>query len=108
VAAPRRQPAAIGLRAGRRAEDGDFGEWRRQAALATLRRAGASLEFTPGGGAPAISYVPGERATIGGAPMLSGASGGEPPLAAPFLSSPERGTWELSFGGVRRRFAPLP
>jgi hypothetical protein len=101
VAVPRRQPAAIGLRAGRRAEDGDFAGWRRRAAQARLRRAGASLELTPGGGAPAISYLPGERATIGGAPLRPG---GEPPLAAPFLSSPEPGTWELAFGGVRRRF----
>jgi hypothetical protein len=122
VAVPRRQPAAIGLQAGRRAESGavrgvppsrpgevaDFAAWRRRAAQARLGRAGDRLELTPdghAGGGPAIAYLPGERATVGGAPLRPGAY---PQLAAPFLRSAERGSWELSFGGVRRLFAALP
>jgi hypothetical protein len=104
VAVPLRQPAAIGLQAGRRAEDGDLGAWRRRASQATLRRAGPRLRFTPAGGAPLLDYLPGERATVGGAPLRPGAY---PLLAGPFLASPERGTWELVSGGVRQRFSPL-
>jgi hypothetical protein len=105
VAVPLRQPAAIGLEAGRRAEDGDLAAWRRRAAQAALRREGARLRFTPGGGAPALDYLPGERATIGGAPLRPGAY---PLLGSPFLASPERGIWEFAFGAVRQRFTPLP
>jgi hypothetical protein len=105
VAVPRRQPAAIGLLAGRRAEDGDLAAWRRRAARASLVRDGSTLTFAPAGGAPTIVYVPGERATIGGAALLSG---GAPGLAAPFLSSPAPGVWDFTFGAVRRRFDPLP
>jgi len=101
VAVPLRQPAAIGLLAGRRAEDGDLAAWRRRAARASLVRDGPALAFTPAGDAPAIVYVPGERATIGGAALLPGPA---PALAAPFLSSSAPGLWEFAFGAVRRRF----
>lgn len=104
VAVPRRQPAAIGLLAGRRAEDGDLAAWRRRAARASLVRDGATLTFTPAGGAPTIVYVPGERATIDGAALLPGNA---PALAAPFLSSLAPGTWDFSFAAVRRRFERL-
>jgi hypothetical protein len=104
VAVPVRQPAAIGLEAGRRAEDGDLAAWRRRAAQATLSREGARLRFTSGGGAPPIDYLPGERATVGGAPLRPGAY---PLLAGPFLASPERGSWELAFGAVRQHFAAV-
>jgi hypothetical protein len=105
VAVPLRQPAAIGLEAGRRAEDGDLAAWRRRASRATLRREGPRLRFAPGGGAPALDYLPGERAAIDGAPLRPGAY---PLLAGPFLASSERGVWELAFGAVRQRFAVLP
>ncbi len=104
VAVPRRQPAAIGLQVGRSAEDGDLAAWRRRAASLRLRRTGKRLELTRGGGAPDLSYVPGEQAMAGGEPLRPGAF---PPLAAPFLAAAERGIWKLSFAGMRRRFAPL-
>jgi hypothetical protein len=111
VAVPRRQPAAIGLRAGRRAEDGDFAAWRRGAVRAKLKRVGARLEFTSGSvsdpvsvtaSAAAIAYLPGEWATVGGTELRPGAY---PPLAGPFLACPKRGSWEFSFGGERHQFA---
>ncbi|HXO30405.1 MAG TPA: hypothetical protein VOA80_23860, partial [Thermoanaerobaculia bacterium] len=104
VAVPLRQPAAIGLLAGRRAEDGDLAAWRRRAARASLVRDGSTLTFAPAGEAPTIVYVPGERATIGGVALLPGSA---PALAAPFLSSPAPGLWDFTFGGVRRRFERL-
>ena len=104
VAVPRRQPAAIGLLAGRRADDGDLAAWRRRAARARLVRDGSTLTFAPAGEAPTIVYVPGERATIGGAALLPGSA---PALAAPFLSSPAPGLWDFTLGAVRRRFERL-
>jgi hypothetical protein len=104
VAVPLRQPAAIGLLAGRRAEDGDLDAWRRRAARASLVREGSALAFTPTGDAPAIVYVPGERATVGGAALRPGTA---PALTAPFLSSPGPGLWDFTFGAIRRRFESL-
>jgi hypothetical protein len=104
VAVPLRQPAAIGLEAGRRAENGDFAAWRRHAAGAVLRHQGPRLRFTPAGGAPVLDYLPGERATIGGAPLRPG---GYPPLAGPFLASADRGAWELGSGALRVRLAAV-
>jgi hypothetical protein len=104
VAVPLRQPAAIGLEAGRRAEDGDFAAWRRHASGAVLRRQGPRLRFTPAGGAPVLDYLPGERATIGGAPLRPGAY---PLLAGPFLASADRGAWALGSGALRLRLAAV-
>lgn len=105
VAVPRRQPAAIALQAGRRAEDGDLAAWSRRAEASRLTRTGIRLELLPAGGGPPLVYVAGERATVGGVPLRPA---GDPPLVGPFLSSPAAGVWEVEVAGERRPLRPLP
>ncbi len=107
AAVPRRQPAAIALEVGRRAEDGTFEEWKRRVASARLTLAELTLDkselrFTASGGTR-LAFVPGESATVGGRPLAVD----YPLLAGPFLASEGPGRWTFSFGGVRQRFETL-
>ncbi|MFL6232444.1 MAG: hypothetical protein ACJ76N_04865, partial [Thermoanaerobaculia bacterium] len=99
VAVPRRQPASVALLAGRRAEDGDFADWKKKAATArlTVGEDGA-IHFTDGDG-KSSDFVPGRRATIAGRPVEAGAY---PRMDAPFLSSPSPGKWSFSFEKVSK------
>jgi hypothetical protein len=106
VAVPRRQPATVGLEAGRSAEHGDFEAWKRQAASAELTvTGGAEGELRLAlGGATRLSFVPGERAAAAGRALQPQAY---PLLDSPFLSSDGTGQWTFSFGGSRRQFERL-
>jgi hypothetical protein len=83
VAVPRRQPASVALVAGRRAEDGDFADWKKRQAAArlTVSEDGA-LHLTGGDGARS-DFLPGRKATFGGKPVEAQAY---PRLASPFLA----------------------
>jgi hypothetical protein len=100
VAVPRRQPAVVGLEAGRRAEHGDFEAWKRRAASAVVTVAEGELRFSVAGGGR-LSFVPGERASVAGRPLQPQAY---PLLDGPFLSGDGTGQWTFSFGGSSRRF----
>ncbi len=66
VAVPERQPAAIALIVGRRAEDGDFSTFAAAvAARASLRVVGREIELIEVG-AERLSFSPGEYAYLGG------------------------------------------
>jgi hypothetical protein len=110
VAVPRRQPAAVGLEAGRRAEHGDFAAWKKRAASAELAVAeGGELRFTVAGGTGdtggnQLSFVPGERASAAGRSLQPQ---NYPRLQGPFLSGDGTGQWTFSFGGAQRRFERL-
>jgi hypothetical protein len=104
VAVPRRQPATVGLEAGRRAEHGDFSAWKKRAASAELAVAeGGEIRFGVGSGTR-LSFVPGERASAAGRSLEPRAY---PRLQGPFLSSDGTGQWTFSFGGSQRRFERL-
>jgi hypothetical protein len=107
VAVPRRQPAAVGLEAGRRAEHGDFAAWKKRAASAELATTGGAeggeLRFTVAGGGQ-LSFVPGERASAAGRSLEPRTY---PRLQGPFLSGDGTGQWTFSFGGSQRRFEKL-
>ncbi len=100
VAVPRRQPAVVGLEAGRRAEHGDFEAWKRRAASAVVTVAEGELRFSVAGGGR-LGFVPGERASMAGRPLQPQAY---PLLDGPFLSGDGTGQWTFSFGGTSRRF----
>ena len=107
AAVPRRQPAAIALEVGRRADDGDFAEWKKRVAgarltLAELTLDKSQLRFTASDGTR-LAFVPGESATVGGRPLAVN----YPLLAGPFLASEGPGRWTFSFGGVRQRFETM-
>jgi hypothetical protein len=102
VAVPRRQPATVGLEAGRRAEHGDFAAWKKRAASAELTVAEGELRFGVGGGR--LSFVPGVRASAAGRSLEPQAY---PLLQGPFLSGDGTGQWTFSFGGSQRRFERL-
>lgn len=99
VAVPRRQPAMVGLEAGRRAEHGDFAAWKTRAASAELAMVEGELRFTSAGSR--LSFVPGERASAAGRSLEPRTY---PRLQGPFLSSDGTGQWTFSFGGTQRRF----
>lgn len=88
VAVPKKQPASVGLRVGRRAEDGDFAAWKKKAAAARLTLgADGEIHFAAGGGG--LDFLPGRRAKVldaGKAKVLEPAAW--PRLSAPFLSRP--------------------
>lgn len=103
VAVPRRQPAMVGLEAGRRAEHGDFAAWKKRAASAELTVAeGGELRFAAAGGQ--LSFVPGERAAAADRSLDPRAY---PRLQGPFLSGDGTGQWTFTFGGSQRRFERL-
>ncbi|MES1242990.1 MAG: hypothetical protein ABUT39_15345 [Acidobacteriota bacterium] len=107
VAVPRRQPAMVGLEAGRRAEHGDFAAWKKRAASVELTQVEGEIRFASGGiGGHRLSFVPGERASAAGKALQPEAY---PRLQGPFLSSDGTGQWTFSFGGTSRRFErPAP
>ncbi|HJX26708.1 MAG TPA: hypothetical protein VJ885_02255 [Thermoanaerobaculia bacterium] len=102
AAVPRRQPAAIALEVGRRAEHGSFEQWKKRAANARLTLAEGELRFTASDGAK-LSFLPGEKATVGGRPLQVD----YPLLAGPFLNSAGSGRWTFSFDGVRHQFEAM-
>ena len=102
AAVPLRQPAAIALELGRRAEDGTFEQWKRRVARARLTLDKSELRFTASDGTRLV-FVPGESATVGGRPLAVD----YPLLVGPFLTSDGPGRWTFSFGGVRQRFETL-
>lgn len=107
VAVPRRQPAAVALEVGRRAEHGSFTEWKKRVANARLTLAPstqdkAELRFTASDGTR-LAFLPGERATVGGRALAVD----YPLLVGPFLTSEGPGRWTFSFGGARQRFETL-
>ncbi len=103
VAVPRRQPATVGLEAGRRAEHGDFAAWRKRAASATLAVAEGEIRFAGGDGAR-LGFVPGESASVAGKALQPQSW---PLLQGPFLSGDGSGQWTFTFGGASRRFERL-
>jgi hypothetical protein len=110
VAVPRRQPAEVGLEAGRRAEHGDFAAWKKRAASAELTMVDGELRFAVSGGVGGVggqlSFVPGDRASAAGRSLQPQAY---PRLQGPFLSGDGTGQWTFSFGGTSRRFErPAP
>ncbi|HYX24693.1 MAG TPA: hypothetical protein VFC23_11115 [Thermoanaerobaculia bacterium] len=110
VAVPKRQPASVGLQVGRRAADGDFAAWKKQAAAARLALAeNGEIRFTAGGGGR-LDFLPGRQAKIANQDEKAGKAlepAAYPRLSAPFLSSPAPGRWSFSFGETRLRFEPL-
>jgi hypothetical protein len=102
VAVPRRQPAMVGLEAGRRAEHGDFAAWKKRAASAELTTADGEIRLSAAGSQ--LSFVPGERASAAGRSLEPRAY---PLLQAPFLSGDGTGQWTFSFAGAQRRFERL-
>jgi hypothetical protein len=102
VAVPRRQPATVGLEAGRRAEHGDFAAWKTRAGSAELTTVEGELRFSVAGSR--LSFVPGERASAAGRALEPRTY---PRLQSPFLSSDGTGQWTFSFGGAQRRFERL-
>lgn len=103
VAVPRRQPAMVGLEAGRRAEHGDFASWKSRAASATLTATEGELRLAVAGGT-SLSFVPGERASAAGRSLEPRTY---PRLQGPFLSGDGTGQWTFNFGGAQRRFERL-
>jgi uncharacterized membrane protein len=92
VAVPRRQPASVALVAGRRAEDGDFTEWKRRQATARLTVGeNGAIHFTGGDGARS-DFLPGRRATLAGQAVEATEY---PRMASPFLASPVPGSWSF-------------
>lgn len=111
VAVPRRQPATVGLEAGRRAEHGDLAAWKKRAASAELTTTEGEIRLSVAGGTgdggdggSRLSFVPGERASAAGRSLEPRAY---PLLQGPFLSSDGTGQWTFSFGGTQRRFDRL-
>jgi hypothetical protein len=102
AAVPRRQPAAIALEVGRRAEHGSFEQWKKRAANARLTLVESELRFTASDGAK-LSFLPGEKATVAGRPLKVD----YPLLAGPFLNSSGTGRWTFSFDGVRHQFEAM-
>ncbi len=102
AAVPRRQPAAIALEAGRRAEDGDFQVWKKRVASGRLAVVERELRFTASDGTR-LAFLPGERATVGGKALDLD----YPLLAGPFLSSRGQGRWTLSFGGRKVEYETM-
>lgn len=102
AAVPRRQPAAIALEVGRRAEHGSYDQWKKRAANARLTLVEGELRYTASDGAK-LSFVPGEKATVAGRPLAVD----YPLLAGPFLTSAGPGRWTFSFDGVRHQFEAL-
>ena len=102
MAVPRHQPASVALVAGRRAEDGEFEAWRKQAAAARLAVAeDGAIRFTGGDGTRA-EFVPGRRAAFAGRPVEASAYSR---MDSPFLSSRTPGKWSFAFEKV---FRPAP
>jgi hypothetical protein len=105
VAVPRRQPATVGLEAGRRAEHGDLTAWKKRAASADLTTIEGELRLSVAGGiGGGLSFVPGERASAAGRSLEPRAY---PLLQGPFLSGDGTGQWTFTFGGAQRRFDRL-
>lgn len=102
AAVPRRQPAAIALEVGRRAEHGSFEQWKKRAANARMTLVESELRFVASDGAK-LSFLPGEKATVGGRPLQVD----YPLLAGPFLNSAGSGRWTFSFDGVRHQFEAM-
>ncbi len=102
VAVPRRQPASVALQAGRRAEDGDFAAWKKQAAKARLEVVEGEIRVTAGDGKRS-TFVPGRRAALAGKAIEAAEY---PRHASPFLSSPSPGRWSFEFGKSSFRFEP--
>ena len=103
VAVPRRQPANVGLQAGRKAEDGDFAAWKKKAAAARLEVVEGEIRFRAAGGTR-VDFLPGSRAAVAGKPVEAAAY---PRLESPFLSSPAPGRWSFSFEKSKFRFEPM-
>jgi hypothetical protein len=104
VAVPRRQPASVALVAGRRAEDGDFAAWKKQAAAARLvLTEDGAMRFTGGDGSQA-DFAPGRRAAFAGRTVEAAVY---PRMESPFLNSLSPGKWSFAFEKERgRRSAP--
>ena len=102
AAVPRRQPAAIALEAGRKAEDGDFQAWKKRIAAARLTVVDGELRFTASDGTR-LAFLPGERATVGGKALDLD----YPLLAGPFLSSQGQGRWMFSFAGRKVEYETI-
>lgn len=104
VAVPKRQPALIGLEAGRRSEHGDFATWKKKvAAKARLRLEEGELRFSASDGTP-LTFLPGRRAAVAGKALEAERY---PPLDGPFLASREPGRWTFDFEDFRFRLEPL-
>lgn len=103
AAVPRRQPADVAMEVGRRAEHGSYDDWKKRAVRARLVVEDGEQRFAASDGTP-FTFVPGERATVGGRPLDPR---DYPLLAGPFLSSRSPGTWTFSFGEKSYRFEPL-
>ncbi len=97
VAVPRRQPASVALVAGRRAENGDFADWKKgqSGARLTVGEDGAT-RFTGAGGARS-DFLPGRKATFAGQGVEAAAY---PRMASPFLAGSASGSWSFSFEKV--------
>src|SRR4028119_1538066 len=93
-----------GTRGGRRprAGPGSSEQWKKRAANARLTLAEGELRFTASDGAK-LSFLPGEKATVGGRPLQVD----YPLLAGPFLNSAGSGRWTFSFDGVRHQFEAM-
>ena len=104
VAVPRRQPASVALVAGRRAEDGDFAEWKRRQAAARLTVGeNGAIHFTAADGARS-DFLPGRRATLAGQAVEAA---DYPRMASPFLASSTPGELVVPAGnGGQRKGAP--
>jgi len=108
VAVPRRQPASVGLQAGRKAEDGEFAAWKKKAAAARLQVVEGEIRFKAGdlkaGEGTRFDFLPGRRAAVAGKAIDAAAY---PRLVSPFLSSPAPGRWSFSFEKSKFKFEPV-
>lgn len=102
VAVPRRQPASVALAAGRRAEDGDFEEWRKKAAKSRLQVVEGEIRLTAGDGTR-FDFRPGRAAALAGKAVEAA---GYPLHASPFLNSTAPGRWSFGFEKSGFRFEP--
>jgi hypothetical protein len=66
VAVPRRQPASVALVAGRRAEDGDFADWKKRQSTARLTVGEDGTIHLVGAGGARSEFLPGRAATFAG------------------------------------------
>jgi hypothetical protein len=103
VAVPRQQPASVALQAGRRATDGDFETWKKNAAKARLQVVAGEIQLTASDGTR-LAFLPGRRATVAGKAIEAAAY---PQLSSPFLNSPSPGRWLFAFEKSLLRFDPL-
>jgi hypothetical protein len=103
VAVPRRQPAAVALVAGRRAEDGELAAFRQKAGKARLSLVEGEIRFIGSDGRK-LDFLPGKRATLAGKAIDPK---GGPLLGGPFLTTVAPGTWRFAFGDAKLRLEPL-